>query len=205
MQKTIALDLTADLSDWHKGRKYYGLWYIDLDNDDRLKNYCHALQNQLGDILYPNYQRQFHITIFINGFWVEKKYYDDDFSYDKLFYQIHLLKTLYLSSFNLSVVSLGAFLNSVYLAIEPSVNLMNIRHCLAKTHQEISPADYRPHITLGFFKDSYDYKEILDKLYAIKINKMTITVNALTFGIYHACDLQGSLVNQYQFNLLDKT
>lgn len=202
MQYTVALDTTIDYKDWHKGRKFFGLWYIDLDNHKNLKEYCDNLQNEFNDILHPDYHRQFHITVFVNGFWVDKKYYDDDFDKHDLHIQISKINSLNLSPFQLTVDKVGAFLNSVHLAVKPSMDINNIRYHLNKTHQEINPSEYMPHITLGFFKDRYNYQEILTRLTQIKLKPMIIDISTLSFGVYQANQLQGRLKPIYELKLI---
>lgn len=191
--QTYALDLRGDYGDWHKGRRYFGLWYIDV-SDLAVADVCQATQKKLSAFLWSDYRRAFHITLFVNGFWVKKAQYADDFAYDTLTKQVNALRALRLSPFVLSIVGVDSFMASPYLAIAPSQNLTVIRQVLAGVHNEIAPSDYTPHITLGFYRANYAYTLIEKKLAQITVVPCEFLVNRLCFGVYRADESQGELI-----------
>ncbi|MFB2539221.1 MULTISPECIES: 2'-5' RNA ligase family protein [unclassified Acinetobacter] len=195
--------ILRDYPAWHKGRQYYALWYIDI-NEPNILNLYQQLQSDLADYLQPDYRRQAHITLFVNGFWVDEILHDDDFTQYQLQQQIHALQQLKLSPFRLSITGLASFLACPYIAISPNQNLDLIRTTLATHHQEIAPNIYTPHITLGFYRNRFAMREIEKELIDLQqkyLNRQTILVDKLCFGIYQAQDLQGKLFNQVELNL----
>ena len=59
--------LNQDYPAWHLGREHYALWYLEILDPDLLA-YLATLREHFSDILYTPNTRQFHITLFICGF-----------------------------------------------------------------------------------------------------------------------------------------
>lgn len=193
-------DEIAHLYDWHKNRPYFSLWYIGIDDNDVL-NECQATQKQCGQFLNPHYQRQFHITLFVNGFWVKDKQYDDDFNQTDLNGQIEQLKNLKLNKFKLSLEKLYAFDNCLSIKTSDNEYLTTIRQTLQSTHNEISPSQYIPHITLGFYQDDFLKQTMIHHIQKIPIQALSFEVKTLTFGVYDAKALQGKLSPIFELDL----
>lgn len=200
-QKVIPLR-NIDYPQWHKNRPYFCLWYIEITCPDIL-HYIHIKQREFQDFLAPHYHRQAHITLFVNGFWVEHKMYIDDFHQQDLNIQIQALQTLDLEPFTLTLDNLHRFDNCLAIKIQHHTALNRIRQAFNQTHQEISPSDYIAHITLGFYQESFLKQQILDKIQSIPYQTLSFQVDKLTFGYYHAQALQGQLTPIFQFNLRD--
>lgn len=190
-----------DYSDWHKNRTAFGVWYIEIERTD-LVNYCQNLRDEFADFLCDDYQRQFHITLFVNGFFVDNKQYADDFDKTDLLLQINSLKKLNLSPFSLTLANLDSFLGALFIHILPDDNLLKVREVLKQTHQEISPSHYIPHITLGFYKDNFLGQEILDKMAKVNTENIEFNVTKLIFGTYNPKELQGKLTPQFIFHFV---
>ncbi|WP_186727896.1 2'-5' RNA ligase family protein [Moraxella sp. VT-16-12] len=186
-------DLTA-LYEWHKGRMAFGLWYVPVPDEPAY--YCQKLREQFCNILAPNYERVFHITVFVVGFCGA-----DDFGQVDLAEQIKALARLNLPPFELSFSSLGTFDNSLHIKINPHFVFDDIRQTLSATHQEISPAVYVPHITLGFYQDNYPMADILDIIQTNQVAPKTFLVDKLIFGTYVPTQPQGKLSCEYQLLL----
>lgn len=198
-KKVIPL-IYKDYSNWHKNRAYFGLWYIKIDNP-MIINDCQHKQSQLQNFLMPNYNRQFHITLFVNGFWVTDKQYDDDFNQADLNEQIEQLKKLKLNKFKLSLEKLYAFDNCLSIKTSDNEYLTTIRKTLQSTHNEISPSDYIPHITLGFYKGDFLKQTIIHHIQKIPIQALSFEVKTLTFGVYDVKALQGKLSPVFELYL----
>lgn len=200
---TLALpsdEAIARLLEWHKHRLYFCLWYVQID-DDAILRVCTHLRHQFGRYLSPNYQRQFHITVFVGGFWVADKRYDDDFDKTDLNRQIHSLNDLNLKSFELRLGGLHSFDNCLVLKIGCDDELNIIKKALQSTHQEISPAPYVPHITLGFYKEVFLKQTILEDIGGYDAGALSFRVRGLTFGFYRATQLQGKLTAIHYLDL----
>lgn len=53
-----------DFADWHRGRRQYALWAIDMRFDGAIV----AMRKHLAAYLLPGYARQAHITLSVCGF-----------------------------------------------------------------------------------------------------------------------------------------
>lgn len=191
---------TDDYQKWHKGRRHYGVWYIPID-DDKVAAYCQRLRDELGGLFADNYRRQWHITLFVNGFYVDNCQYDDDFDECILTKQINELQKLQLSRFQLTTQGLGSFINCAYVGVKMHPALMQIRQHLGSHHQEIAPLTYTPHITLGLYREDFDYDAVLNRLNSVATTALDIPVNRLVFATFDATDLQGELYNQHEIRL----
>lgn len=193
---TFKLPTTSDLhalDEWHGGRTAFGLWYLQVGD---LERFCADYRACFADVLAPDYKRQFHITVFVVGF-----YGVDDFSDGDLALQIKALQKLQLSPFYLTTSSLGTFDNSLHIAISPSLVLDDIRASLSATHLEISPARYVPHITLGFYDDNYPMDGILTRIKNVPMTPQRFLVDSLCFGTYVPTEPQGKLTCRYKLRL----
>lgn len=193
-------DKIACLYEWHKNRPYFSLWYVEI-GEPMIVDYCQNQQSHFQDFLNPNYQRQFHITLFVNGFWVKDKRYHDDFDEQDLNRQIHLLKSLHLNKFTLTLHQLHGFDNCLSIKISDNKHLTNIRQALQSVHHEISPSHYVAHITLGFYQECFLKQEVMKKIQQTPTQTLSFTVKTLTFGVYDAKALQGKLTPIFQLNL----
>ncbi|UTO04869.1 2'-5' RNA ligase family protein [Moraxella sp. FZLJ2107] len=185
---------------WHKGRRYYGVWYLPID-DGEVVRYCQSLRMDICDILADGYERQWHITVFVNGFYVDECCYSDDFDNEILSSQIKALEKMALPRFALNTARLGSFINCAYLGIAPHPSLDAVRHALASVHQEIAPAAYTPHITLGLYRRAYAYDDVIKRLAAVQTQSLNLPVNRLIFATFDAIDLQGKLHNRHEIIL----
>lgn len=193
-------DEIARLYEWHKKRSHFGLWYLEID-DPMIVDYCHNQQTHFQAFLDPNYERQFHITLFVNGFWVKDKWYHDDFDEEDLNQQIYLLKSLNLNKFTLQLTNFHSFDNCLSIQIADNEYLTSIRKTLQSTYHEISPSCYIAHITLGFYRECFLKQTIMEKIQQIPIQTLSFEVTKLTFGVYHPQKLQGRLTPIFNLSL----
>lgn len=198
--KTVTALNHQDYVDWHKHRPHFCLWYIEIDDKDILQ-YCQIKQAEFAQFLVPNYQRPFHITLFVNGFWQNSKVYDDDFIQNNLDRQVATLQSLNLKPFALNLTHLHSFDNCLSIKIADNDNLTLIRKHLKTTHHEISPSVYLPHITLGFYRQNFLKKTILNEIDNKGFENVSFNVHKLTFGYYHAVELQGNLTPIFEITL----
>jgi 2'-5' RNA ligase len=183
-----------DYPEWHKGRKDYALWYIEI-NHPELLNYLNQLRQQFAKFLFQPNTRQFHITVYICGFLTNlKPKFDDDFQLKQLEQQFQDLKQNHLNTFKLKTGQINSFSSALFIEIFDDKNsLSNIRKILSKSTHEIAPTDYCPHITLGLYNSEYFSQEILEEIAKIEQQQFEITIDQLCFGTYQAKDLQGKL------------
>ncbi len=77
-QETIPA-IIRDHPEWHRGRKKFSLWLVDLCKDE-ICEYVKRAKEHLSDFLLKPYHRQPHISLFICGFLTGAAYLDDDYT-----------------------------------------------------------------------------------------------------------------------------
>ncbi|AYA68362.1 2'-5' RNA ligase family protein [Acinetobacter sp. WCHA55] len=190
-----------DYPEWHLGRERYALWYIEVD-DPILISYLTQLREQFSDLLYQSNQRQFHITLFVAGFWVEQAIHSDDFVRAQLTQQLEHLKNLKLESFQLKMGALNSFESALFLKVDDTAGVLDkIRKTLLHTSQEVAALSYCPHITLGLYREAVSSDHVLTRMAEIEDINYSLNISKLTFGFYQADVLQGPLFSHTQIKL----
>lgn len=185
--------LKQDYPEWHLGRPWFSLWYLDIENAE-LTAYCEKLKQQFSQLLFQPNVRQLHITLFVCGFWQQQPHYPDDFSPVQLHLQKQRLDELQLAPFHLTVQGINSFDSALFLEVQDHTqSLHKIRQAFAAQHQEIAPLSYCPHITLGLYHQALPSQQILDLIAAIETPSFELEVKSLSFGAYQANILQGPL------------
>jgi len=198
---TVVPTEARDYPEWHLGRERYALWYIEVD-DPVLISYLTKLREQFSDLLYQPNQRQFHITLFVAGFWVEQVTQSDDFSRAQLTQQIERLKNLKLESFQLQMGELNSFESALFLKMDDTAGVLDkIRKTLLHTSQEVASLSYCSHITLGLYREAVCSDHVLARMAEIEDISYSLNVSKLTFGFYQAHVLQGLLFSHAQIEL----
>ncbi|WP_111894170.1 2'-5' RNA ligase family protein [Acinetobacter sp. MB5] len=196
--------LDADYSDWHKGRDQFSLWYLEIE-DTACRDYLNTLQQQFQPFLYmPNY-RQWHITLFVCGFWqapFHLQHLSDHFHERQLQQQIDLLHQLQAESFELKLGGIRSYQSALFLDVIDEQNiLLQLRRCFWPVAKEIDAMIYCPHVTLGLYRDEFPANEILQQMNQTQTQTWTVKFRHLTFGSYQARELQGELSAHYHFLL----
>ena len=201
-QSSTIVTQAHDYPEWHKGRLYYALWYIEIDHPELL-NYLKHLRQSFSQYLFQPNARQFHITLYICGFLTKfNPSFDDDFSIHKIKQQFQDLKKSNLRAFKLKTGQINSFSSALFVDIHDEQNsLSKIRTSLAKSTQEIAPICYYPHITLGLYNDEFSSQEIVEVIRKIPQQHFEISIEQLRFGIYQAKELQGRLFDLHHYSL----
>ena len=190
-----------DYPDWHKGRQRYAVWYLEIQQPEVLA-YLEQLRRQFSGLLFAPNTRQFHITLFVCGFFHQHKRYDDDFTYQQFNAQLQQLQLLNLVPFQLKTGKINSFESALFIEIEDSEQaLQQIRQQLSPCSGEIAPLSYCPHITLGLYSHAFNSGEVFRRADAIQQQSFELEIRQLTFGTYAAQQLQGPLSGYQQFNL----
>lgn len=193
--------LAHDYPEWHKGRTAFSLWYLEVHSPELL-NYLEQLRAEFSDFLFQPNTRQFHITLFICGFWEQYSQFDDDFNFQQLDAQTFQLQELSLSSFKLKTGKINSFESALFIEIEDSQGILNtIRRQFYQCSSEIAPLSYCPHITIGLYGHALNSNDVFLRMQQIEQRTFEIDVQQLTFGTYAAQLLQGPLSAHQQFNL----
>lgn len=194
---------SRDYVEWHLGRHWYALWYIEV-NDPVLLHDLTQLRQHFSDVLYQPNQRQFHITVFVAGFWVGKAVHADDFTPLDLTQQLTALKHLKQQAFELQVEGIESFEAALCLKVKDCTGVLNtIRTALLCTSQEVAALEYFPHITLGLYREALSSDYVLARMAEIDSLSYSLKVEQLTFGFYQANTLQGQLFPHLHLHLGD--
>ena len=87
-----------DFPDWHRGRREYTVWVVELAQDEVLAK-VEAARNHLSGFLLSSYRRQPHITLFVCGFFADVRRFDDDYCQAQLDAHLHLLSDAKIAPF----------------------------------------------------------------------------------------------------------
>ncbi|NDY91279.1 2'-5' RNA ligase family protein [Ideonella livida] len=144
----------ADPVDWRCGRQRYAVWLLPVESPEVLVRW-RQLQAALQPWCWPAL-RQPHITLQVCGFTDGDGSRADDVSPVQLAHQWLALQRLRPRSFDLWVGGPDSFDAAAYLTVEdPGAALQALRPCLALPHGEFRTVPYRPHLTLGLYRQPW--------------------------------------------------
>lgn len=190
----------VDVAEWHKGRGHFGLWYLPIEGEAAAA--CARLRGQLSTLFCENYQRQWHITLFVSGFLAHhrKAILTDDIAWQAVLMQAKMLSAQ-CTPFLLQMGGVDSFDNCTYWAVQPSASLDALRGLLAKNSAEISPSRYTPHITLGFYRENFSWQRVQQAFAKVQPSPRIITPTRLVFGVYNPVQAQGALTELVSVDL----
>ncbi|SPL69592.1 2'-5' RNA ligase family protein [Acinetobacter stercoris] len=198
----VLATVERDYPEWHRGRQQFALWYLEIQ-DKSLLNYLYQLREYFNDLLFTPNTRQFHITLFVCGFFTqEKSCLDDDFPYENLKKQLMTLSYLELPAFQLKTGKINSFTSALFVEIDDQMQMLTyIRKALKQHSLEIAALEYCPHITLGLYKAEIESDVIFQRIDSLDQKNFSVEVHQLSFGYYQAETLQGPLYPLIQFPL----
>ena len=190
-----------DYPEWHRGRERYVLWYLAVQHP-ALECYLQQLKQQFSDVLFRPNTRQFHITLYICGFYAAKKHWEDDFPESQFQQQVQALQQLQLEPFQLKVGGINSFDSALFVEVQDqSQQLARIRQALSVGGAEIAALQYHPHITLGLYQTACSTNLILQCIQNLPVQYFDLDIHHLNFGYYQSHTLQGELFSTHQFPL----
>lgn len=193
-----------DYFDWHQGRSYFSLWYLEIKSQ-ALEKYLEQLQQQCADFLYFPNHRQWHITLSICGFWnvpFAKQHLPDDFSFQQLQQQLAILKCAEKQPIKLKLAKLNSFYSALFVEVIDVDHQLDMYRLQLQQHCFMDKeSKYYPHITLGLYRDEFPAQQVLQHIESIETQPFEFLVDQLTFGYYQTDKLQGALTAQYQIGL----
>ena len=181
--------IDKNFEEWHQGIPYYGFWAIMIEVPEHL-NLITRAQNHLQDFFLPNYSRQAHITLNACGLMSEKF-----FSKAVLAKQIHAIKSMKLSPFEISLSHIDSFTTAAYIKISDSGNSLNkLNRILGDIATDSKPISYEPHITLGLYRNKFDTKMVSGIINQFETFKLpAITIKEIQFCRYETAHIQGPI------------
>lgn len=173
--------------EWHKGVKYFGFWAIEI-TDSKCLEKIGRYQKHLTHRLHSDYLRQPHLTLAASGLMS-----DEHFHTDLINKQIELISKKNLRSFTLTLSHCDSFFTCPYLKVyDDYSNLNTIRKYLNQESKENdNPAQYTPHITLGFYKYPDKTVDVVKDILELNIDDIEFRINEIVFAQYETKDVQG--------------
>ncbi|HXY53643.1 MAG TPA: 2'-5' RNA ligase family protein [Nitrospirota bacterium] len=199
-KKTITSS-PGDFSKWHRGRKEFSIWMIELEHDE-VHRKIWAARNHLSGLLLSPYERQPHITLVVCGFLVnERRWYDD---YDKSQFDAHCrqLKESKLKPFSIEIHGLDSFASAPFFHVRDCQGgIEQIKALLSTTAIDIDDDRYSPHVTVGLYSGAFDSRIVLERIKAFADEPIRLSVDRITFAAYDASDIRGPLVYKHRVEL----
>ncbi|MBQ5497201.1 MAG: hypothetical protein IIT71_01350 [Acetobacter sp.] len=169
----------ATFENWHKGRKYYGVWMYRF-NDATMIHLLSQLATSIRTALSTLPIHNFHITLFASGFLALSKRYDDDVCFSVIRRQIHAMKTYSLPAPRFLITGLTANAYNVFLSVtDVNEATTPLRQILAEIQGETAYTPYVLHITLG----NYSQQHILADVFAM-LSKITVPTFPILLPTY---------------------
>jgi 2'-5' RNA ligase len=184
----------GDYEGWHRGRKEYAAWTIDIQ-DQPVQSRFDAARAHLSDFLLKPYCRQAHVTLFMCGFLVDVERFDDDFSTDRLERQLWALKEARLAPFEIEIGEVDSFATAPFLEVlDVTDGIEKIRNVLSSTHSEIRETGYVPHVTLGLYSGRFARKMVAERISSLcPESRIIYWVDEIHLMTYSAFEIAGPL------------
>jgi len=195
-----------DFVEWHRGRKPYVFWALDLDTD-AVRQKAAAAARHLDGLLLDGYARQLHITLEICGFAGQEPTAEDEFGPAHLPDQIEALRQAAPAPFDIEIGHLDSFNSAPYLALNKgSEAIAAIRQCLARDGAMRLYGDYLPHVTVGLYAIAWPADEVNARLAAFPASAaLRQRIESVSLMGYDPSEIGGALrrLGCFQFDSRD--
>lgn len=200
-EKTLATQ-NRDYREWHKGRKKFAVWTIEIRNA-RVWSRFDAANNCLEKWLFAPYQRQAHITLLVCGFLTHSPQLDDDYGIQSLQRHLQNLQQARIAPFEIQIGGLNSFAAAPFLEVfDVRGGLGQIREVLGSSRCEIRARRYVPHLTIGLYAGAYPVGQVAEKISEFpEKSRMTCWVDNITLSTYSAFEIAGPLFSEYKVQL----
>lgn len=189
-----------DPTAWRRGRHRYGVWVLDADTA-LVREHLAAARRLGGDWLWPT-ERQPHITVWVGGFLCDTPRHADDLPPATLAAQQRALQAAVLPAFDLQIGALGSFDAAAYLHVQdPSGSLARLRALLHDARGEFRETPYRPHVTVGLYRQAVPRADVARRFEAWAEPPLTLPVHTLRFVSYDAAVIDGPLHTEWALPL----
>jgi len=186
----------VDFHSWHRGQPYYYFWSINIDCEEWTEAFFEA-GKWLEGFLVKGYQRRPHVTILPAGFSMQ------------ITLQVAQLEKIAaaIPPFELTLGTLGSFTACACFEVHcDSDALQDVRHRLhgvmADSDVEISVGMWRPHLTVGLYRDQYLTSNVAEKIHAFsQSSRPTIPVRAFQLARYDTKSIKGPIETVAEFTL----
>ena len=190
---TTVPSITQDYPEWHRGRKDYALWLIELGNEEIHKK-VHAAREHLAEFLLKPYQRQPHITLFVCGFLADTPRFKDDYGREELRVHTQLLNDSKVKPFSIEIGKLNSFASAPFLEVDDSEGgIHRVRSLLSNAAKEIGRSAFMPHLTVGLYSGTFSSTVVGRRISTFSSEPVRFKVERITFASYQAQEIAGPL------------
>lgn len=183
-----------DFPDWHRGRREYTVWVVELAQDEVLTK-LEAARKHLSGFLLSSYRRQPHITLFVCGFFADAPRFDDDYSRLQLDAHLHLLSDAKIAPFSIGIGGLNSFASAPFLEVhDKEGGIEQVRALLSTLRCEVDRDTFTPHVTVGLYSEAFSTRTVIEKLSAFPNDPVSFVVERISFAAYLASEICGPLV-----------
>ncbi|WP_434778288.1 hypothetical protein [Neisseria sp. Ec49-e6-T10] len=200
-QHTFA-SVAEDLSYWHKNRKKYAVWAIDISNDVLEERILKA-KKHLSPYLVQDYFRKTHFTVAPSGFMCKEKQYEDDYSEELFWADVEQLKSREKKSLHLNIEGfLTSFAIAAFFPVRDEERVfLSLNQMLLRP--EISTAVFTPHVTVGLYSEAWPTQEIFARLNTFEVYPLLEEeITEIKLLSYDPNNISGPLLEEASFNLI---
>ena len=182
-----------DFPEWHGGIARYGFWAVTVECPHWQALFADAGRH-VSEYVLPGYDRQPHITIAAAGLLDEAH-----LSGALRQRQAEAVRGARQAAFDLQVGPLDSFTGSPHVAVhDPTGGLSRLRSRLHAVARHNPPATYRPHMTVGLYRDAFCLASMHRHLATFRMPALPpLRVREISFCAYATHELQG------RFEILD--
>ncbi|CAB5718436.1 Uncharacterised protein [Delftia tsuruhatensis] len=152
-----------DWRGWHRGRKRYAVWVLEVDAQAAVRQACAQARAQLADALVPRYRRQWHVTVATAGFLDGDAALPDAYGVLQLARDLHALQAMPAAALQLEFGGWGSFEMAPYLMVRDTdtagATLAGLHGALVPAGRELALTEplrpYVPHVTLGAWSGAW--------------------------------------------------
>lgn len=204
LDKTLATE-NRDYGFWHRGRKRFAAWGIDIRNPAVEFRFDKA-RACMAEFLFEPYLRQPHITLLVCGFLRKTEEFIDDYGSEKLRSHIQDLHQAQIKPFEINIGGLNSFAAAPFLeVIDIEGGLERIRKILGASDYETGPREYVPHLTTGLYAGAFHTKQVAEKISELRrCPLIPHTVDRIKLLTYSAFELAGPLSWEFEINTGDR-
>ena len=177
-----------DFVRWHRGRPFYFCWLVMVETPDWTSALRRAA-SRLRPWLVPGYARQGHVTILPGGF-------PGQGSLDITAIRACARR---IQPFGITLGPLGSFTSSpCFEVLDPGAMLNRLRGALrpvlSDPLSQVSDSEYRPHLTVGLYRERFATGGIAKTIAAFPAPvDATMRVESISLCAYDARSIKGPL------------
>ena len=177
-----------DFVEWHGGVNHYAFWAIEVPCP-HWRRLFRAARRHVAPWVHAGYSRAPHVTVAAAGLM-----HAAGASVEHLERQQRAVEYAGVRSFCLQAGALDSFSASPFITVhDPAGALAHLRAALHDAAAEDSPPLYRPHLTLGLYRDAFDLSHVRRSLAAFAHPPVPpLHVDAVSLCAYETRDIQGA-------------